>query len=220
MRFPCGHGHELVADFKESRVWVLIPLKTYHVEALMQVKSIVAQIPKRWAYVTYLSTLSLEKTELLDKLRKLGESDLEKADKLTNLETKYENLQLKFKIIEKRLIETEIESALFKEKLLIINTRTESNDHPKTSISTKERESIHLKFKNKKLNSIGSRRTVHETSYSDENQAEEKNVLLRQINFLNSIILDTKLKEPNKTKEHIRHRLHICFKMWSTDETR
>ncbi|GFX83753.1 hypothetical protein TNCV_350171 [Trichonephila clavipes] len=32
--------------------------------------------------------------------------------------------------------------------------------------------------------------------------AKEKNDLLRQIGFLNFIILDTKLKEPNKSKSH------------------
>ncbi|GFY60777.1 hypothetical protein TNIN_107301 [Trichonephila inaurata madagascariensis] len=76
--------------------------------------------------ISNISTLPLEKTELLDKLRKLEESDLEKADKLTNLEEKHENLQLKFKITEKRLVETESECASLKEKLLIENTRTES----------------------------------------------------------------------------------------------
>ncbi|GFR05968.1 hypothetical protein TNCT_668831 [Trichonephila clavata] len=50
------------------------------------------------------STLSLEKTELLDNLRKLEESDLEKAEKLTRLEEKYRTLE-KFKNMEKRLVE-------------------------------------------------------------------------------------------------------------------
>ncbi|GFY10714.1 hypothetical protein TNCV_2195351 [Trichonephila clavipes] len=44
-------------------------------------------------------------------------------------------------------------------------------------------------------------RNANKTSDSDENQAlaKEKNDLLRQIDFLNSIILDTKLKEPDKS---------------------
>ncbi|GFY64417.1 hypothetical protein TNIN_273151 [Trichonephila inaurata madagascariensis] len=81
----------------------------------------------------------------------------------------------------------------------------ESNDHPKASISTIEHESMLLKSKTKKLKSSGSRRNANKSSYRDENQAlaEEKNGLLRQINFLNPIILDTKLKETNKTKIHI-----------------
>ncbi|GFY19184.1 hypothetical protein TNCV_4225481 [Trichonephila clavipes] len=43
---------------------------------------------------------------------------------------------------------------------------------------------------------------ANNASDSDENPdlAKEKNDLLRQIDFLNSIILDTKLKEPNKSK--------------------
>ncbi|GFT11413.1 hypothetical protein TNCV_1144761 [Trichonephila clavipes] len=40
-----GHGHELVAGVVESRVHVLMPLKTCHVEWLMHVKSAVAQCP-------------------------------------------------------------------------------------------------------------------------------------------------------------------------------
>ncbi|GFU61373.1 putative blastopia polyprotein [Trichonephila clavipes] len=42
----------------------------------------------------------------------------------------------------------------------------------------------------------------------------EKNVLLRQIDFLNSIILDTKLKEPNKSKAHFvkKRKQHIYKK--------
>ncbi|GFW99175.1 hypothetical protein TNCV_3009431 [Trichonephila clavipes] len=65
-------------------------------------------------------------------------------------------------------------------------------------MSTKEREIKPSKRKTKKLKS--SRRKANKTSDSDENQAlaKEKNDLLRQIDFLNSIILDTKLKEPNK----------------------
>ncbi|GFX41552.1 hypothetical protein TNCV_3109481 [Trichonephila clavipes] len=66
-------------------------------------------------------------------------------------------------------------------------------------MSTKEREINPSKRKAKKSKSSG--RNANKTSHSDENQAlaKEKNVLLRQIDFLNSIILDTKLKEPNKS---------------------
>ncbi|GFS90350.1 hypothetical protein TNCV_4096071 [Trichonephila clavipes] len=97
-------------------------------------------------HVSNTSTLSLEKTALLDKLHELEESNLEKVDKLVKLE---EN-----------------------------------------------------KRKAKKSKSRG--RNANKTSHSDENQAfaKEKNDLLRQIDFLNSIILDTKLKEPNKSKAH------------------
>ncbi|GFU74952.1 hypothetical protein TNCV_3752041 [Trichonephila clavipes] len=67
-------------------------------------------------------------------------------------------------------------------------------------MSTKEREINPSKRKTKKSKSSG--RNANKTSDSDENQAiaKEKNDLLRQIDFLNSIILDTKLKEPNKSK--------------------
>ncbi|GFT36423.1 hypothetical protein TNCV_4271821 [Trichonephila clavipes] len=66
-------------------------------------------------------------------------------------------------------------------------------------MSTKEREIYPSKRKTKKLKSSG--RNAKKTSNSEENQAlaKEKNDLLRQIDFLNSIILDTKLKEPNKS---------------------
>ncbi|GFR09896.1 hypothetical protein TNCT_122521 [Trichonephila clavata] len=47
-------------------------------------------------HVRNTSTLSLEKTELVEKLHKLKESDLEKAGKLAKLEEKYEILQEKF----------------------------------------------------------------------------------------------------------------------------
>ncbi|GFU09709.1 hypothetical protein TNCV_5027391 [Trichonephila clavipes] len=122
-------------------------------------------------HVCNTSTLSLEKTALLDKLHKLEESNLEKVDKLVKLEEK---------------------------KILIANAQTESNDHPKTSMSTKEREFKPSKRKTKKLKP--SERNDNKTSDSDENQtlAKEKNDLLRQIDFLNSIFLDTKLKEANK----------------------
>ncbi|GFW97514.1 hypothetical protein TNCV_4991891 [Trichonephila clavipes] len=67
-------------------------------------------------------------------------------------------------------------------------------------MSTKEREFKPSKRKTKKLKSSG--RNDNKTSDSDENQtlAKEKNDLLIPIDFLNSIILDTKLKEPNKSK--------------------
>ncbi|GFV38955.1 uncharacterized protein TNCV_965211 [Trichonephila clavipes] len=52
-------------------------------------------------HVCNTSTLSLEKTALLDKLHKLEESNLEKVDKLVKLEEKYEILQEIFKITEK-----------------------------------------------------------------------------------------------------------------------
>ncbi|GFX54610.1 hypothetical protein TNCV_792961 [Trichonephila clavipes] len=66
-------------------------------------------------------------------------------------------------------------------------------------MSTKKREINPSKCKTKKSKSTG--RNANKTSYSDENQAlaKEKKDLLRQIDFLNSIILDTKLKDPNKS---------------------
>ncbi|GFU76397.1 hypothetical protein TNCV_2159041 [Trichonephila clavipes] len=78
-------------------------------------------------------------------------------------------------------------------------------------MSTKEREINPSKRKTKKSKSSG--RNANKTSDSDENQAiaKEKNDLLRQIDFLNSIILDTKLKEPNKSKAQFfkkRRQLH------------
>ncbi|GFV22221.1 putative blastopia polyprotein [Trichonephila clavipes] len=151
-------------------------------------------------HVCNTSTLSLEKTALLDKLHKLEESNLEKVGKLVKLEEKYEILQETLKITEQRLVEKEIECASLTEKILIVNALTESNDHPKTSMSTKKREINPCKCKTKKSKSTG--RNANKTSYSDENQAlaKEKKDLLRQIDFLNSIILDTKLKEPNKSK--------------------
>ncbi|GFY31075.1 putative blastopia polyprotein [Trichonephila clavipes] len=78
-------------------------------------------------------------------------------------------------------------------------------------MSTKELEIKPSKRKTKKLKSSG--RHANKTSDSDENQAlaKEKNDLLRQIDFLNSIIWDTKLKEPNKSKAQFfikRRQLH------------
>ncbi|GFT13541.1 hypothetical protein TNCV_3830231 [Trichonephila clavipes] len=138
------------------------------------------------------STLSLEKTALLDKLHKLEESTLEKVDKLVKLEERYEILQEKFKIREKRLVENENECASLTEKILIVNALTESNDHTKTSMSTKEREIKLSKRKTKKLKSSG--RNANKTSDGDENQAlaKEKNDLLKQIDFRHFNILDTK----------------------------
>ncbi|GFT81034.1 uncharacterized protein TNCV_1935711 [Trichonephila clavipes] len=164
-------------------------------------------------HVRNTSTLSLEKTVLLDKLHKLEESNLEKVNKLVKLEEKYEILQETFKITEKRLVEKEIQCKSLTEKILIVNALTESNDNPKTSMSTKEREIKPSKRKIKKLKSSG--RNANKISDSDENQAlaKEKNDLLRQIDFLNSIILDTKLKEPNKSKAHfVKKRKQHTYK--------
>ncbi|GFX34067.1 putative blastopia polyprotein [Trichonephila clavipes] len=140
-------------------------------------------------HVSNTSTLSLEKTALLDKLHELEESNLEKVDKLVKLEEKYEFLQETLKITERRLVEKEIECASLTEK-------------------------YSSKRKAKKSKSRG--RNANKTSHSDENQAfaKEKNDLLRQIDFLNSIILDTKLKEPNKSKAHFvkKRKQHIYKK--------
>ncbi|GFV57696.1 uncharacterized protein TNCV_721391 [Trichonephila clavipes] len=151
-------------------------------------------------HVCNTSTLSLEKTALLNKLHKLEASNLEKVDKIVKLDEKYEILQETLKITEKRLVEKEIQCKSLTERILIVNTLTESNDNPKTSMSTKEREINPSKSKINKLKSSG--RYANKTSDSDKNQAlaKEKNDLLRQIDFLSSIILDTKLKEPNKSK--------------------
>ncbi|GFY00214.1 uncharacterized protein TNCV_4664661 [Trichonephila clavipes] len=101
-----------------------------------------------------------------------------KVDKLVKLEKKYEILQETLKIAEERLVEKEIECASLTEKVLIANALTESNDHPKTSMSTKKREINPSKRKAKKSKSSG--RNANKTSYSDENQelAKEKNGLL------------------------------------------
>ncbi|GFX40307.1 hypothetical protein TNCV_4319401 [Trichonephila clavipes] len=164
-------------------------------------------------HVRNTSTLSLEKTTLLDKLNKLEESYLEKVDKLVKLEENYEILQETLKITEKRLVEKEILSASLTEKILIVNALTESNDHPKTSMSTKEREIKPSKCKTKKLKSSG--RNANKTRDIDENQAlaKEKNELLRQIDFLNYIILDTKLKDPSKSKaQFVKKRKQHIYK--------
>ncbi|GFU08697.1 transposable element Tcb1 transposase [Trichonephila clavipes] len=42
---PSGYDHELVENLAESRVGVLVSLKTHHVEGLMHVKSVKVQIP-------------------------------------------------------------------------------------------------------------------------------------------------------------------------------
>ncbi|GFX65364.1 hypothetical protein TNCV_3169111 [Trichonephila clavipes] len=56
--------------------------------------------------------------------------------------------------------------------------------------------------KTNKLKSSG--RNVNKTSDSDGKRdlVKEKNYLFRQNDFLNSMILDTKLKEPNKSEAH------------------
>ncbi|GFS61106.1 hypothetical protein TNCV_4956131 [Trichonephila clavipes] len=122
-----------------------------------------------------------------------------------------EVLQLKLKNAEDKCKNLEMHV----QKILIVNALTESDEHPKTSISTKEREIKPSKHKTKKLKSSG--RNANKTSDSDENQALDKeiNYLLRQIDFLNSIILNTKLKEPNKSKAQFvkkRKQLHIYKK--------
>ncbi|GFX67994.1 hypothetical protein TNCV_920951 [Trichonephila clavipes] len=159
---------------------------------------------------SFKSTLDIE-----DKLHKLEESNFEKFDKLLKLEEKYEILRETFKIIEKRLVEKEIECASLTEKILMVNELMESNDHPKTLMSTKEREIKPSKRKTKKRKSCG--RNAKKISDSDENQAiaKEKNDLLRQNDFLNSIISDSKLKEPNKSKAQFvkkRNQQHIYKK--------
>ncbi|GFW22888.1 hypothetical protein TNCV_2381031 [Trichonephila clavipes] len=123
-------------------------------------------------HVCNTSTLSLEKTALLDKLHKLEESNLEKVDRLVKLEEKYEILQELLKITEKRLVEKEIQCKSLTEKILIVNALTKSNDHPKTSMPTKEREIKPSKRKTKKLKSSG--RNANKTSDSDENRAFAK----------------------------------------------
>ncbi|GFU60832.1 hypothetical protein TNCV_3371681 [Trichonephila clavipes] len=72
-------------------------------------------------------------------------------------------------------------------------------------MSTKEREINPSKRKTKKSKSSG--RNANKTSDSDENQAiaKEKNDLLRQIDFLNSIILDTKLKEQTSKAQFFKN---------------
>ncbi|GFY10166.1 uncharacterized protein TNCV_360331 [Trichonephila clavipes] len=106
-------------------------------------------------HVSNTSTLSLEKTALLDKLHKLEESNLEKVEKLVKLE---EN-----------------------------------------------------KRKTKKSKSSG--RNANKTSDSDENEAiaKEKKICLDRL-ISNSIILDTKLKEPNKSKaQFFKKHESVCL---------
>ncbi|GFU46520.1 putative blastopia polyprotein [Trichonephila clavipes] len=77
-----------------------------------------------------------------------------------------------------------------------------------------QRRNHQRKCKTKKSKSSG--RNANKTSDSDENEAiaKEKNDLLKHIDFLNSIILDTKLKEPNKSKAHFvkKRKQHIYKK--------
>ncbi|GFV97375.1 hypothetical protein TNCV_2038851 [Trichonephila clavipes] len=154
-------------------------------------------------HVSNTSTLSLEKTALLDKLHELEESNLEKVDKLVKLEEKYEILQETLKITEQRLVEKEIECASLTEKIRIVNTQTESNDHPKTSMSTKEREINLASAKLRSQSLVEEMLTKQVIVMRIKPLPKRKNDLLRQIDFLNSIILDTKLKEPNKNIRYV-----------------
>ncbi|GFU98088.1 uncharacterized protein TNCV_4746121 [Trichonephila clavipes] len=215
-----ANGIELISKKKDHFINLINVSKAHNQSELkdnalevlqLKLKNAEDKCKKLEMHVSNTSTLSLEKTALLDKLHELEESNLEKVDKLVKLEEKYEILQETLKITERRLVEKEIECASLTEKILIVNALTESNDHPKTSKSTKEREINPSKRKAKKSKSRG--RNANKTSHSDVNQAfaKEKNDLLRQIDFLNSIILDTKLKEPNKSKAHFfkkRRQLH------------
>ncbi|GFY42622.1 hypothetical protein TNIN_16511 [Trichonephila inaurata madagascariensis] len=67
-------------------------------------------------------------------------------------------------------------------------------------MATKEREINSSQRKTKKLKSSG--RNANKTSDENRALAKEKNVICLDIDFLNSIILDTKLKDPNKSKSH------------------
>ncbi|GFW70896.1 uncharacterized protein TNCV_2864911 [Trichonephila clavipes] len=194
-----ANGIELIPKKKEHFINLINVSKAHNQSELkdnalevlqLNLKNVEDKCKNLEMHVRNTSTLSLEKTVLLDKLHKLEESNLEKVDKLVKLEEKYEILQETFKITEKRLVEKEIQCKSLTEKILIVNALTESNDNPKTSMSTKEREIKPSKRKFKKLKSSG--RNANKTSDSDENQAlaKEKSDLLRQIDFLNSIILD------------------------------
>ncbi|GFT33134.1 hypothetical protein TNCV_1264941 [Trichonephila clavipes] len=118
-----------------------------------------------------LEVLQLKFKNAEDECKNL-EMHLQKDDKLVKLEEKYEILQETFKITEKRLVEKEIECASLTENLLIVNALTESNDHPKISMSTTELEIKPSKRKTKKRKSSG--RNANKTRDSDENQALAK----------------------------------------------
>ncbi|GFR17378.1 CAP-Gly domain-containing linker protein 2 [Trichonephila clavata] len=149
------------------------------------------------------SNLSSEKTELLDKLSKYEKLDLENSEKLSKLEEKYQSLQETLKNTQNSLAEKEIECASLKEKILSVNTQLESNDHSKASITTLEQENILLKHRIEKLESGGSEKNANKAGDSDVNQAfaEERESLISQIDFLNSIIVDMKQKNENLQQE-------------------
>ncbi|GFU91529.1 retrovirus-related Pol polyprotein from transposon 17.6 [Trichonephila clavipes] len=208
---------EVVNDINSSsEMRKIVKINGYDFDALIDTGSTITLIREGVYQILERPTLNATKIKLtsFNKLHKLEEANLEKVDKLVKLEKKYEILQETFKITEKRLVEKEIQCKSLTEKILIVNALTESNDNPKTSMSTKEQEIKPSKRKTK-LKSSG--RNANKTSHSDENQAlaKEKNDLLRQIDFLNSIILYTKMKEPNKSKAQFfkkRRQLHIYKK--------
>lgn len=149
------------------------------------------------------STLSSEKTELLDKLNKFETSGLESSEKIAKLEEKYKTLQETLKNTQNGLAEKEIECVSLKEKILSLNTQIESNGHSKTSITTLEQENLLLKHKIEKLEADGSGKNANESGDNDVSQAfaEERESLLSQIDFLNSIIVDMKQKNENLQQE-------------------
>ncbi|GFS48711.1 retrovirus-related Pol polyprotein from transposon 17.6 [Trichonephila clavipes] len=134
-----------------------VKINGYDFDALIDTGSTITLIRESVYQILGRPTLNATKIKLtsFNKLHKLEESNLEKVEKLVKLEEKYEILQETLKITEQRLVEKEIECASLTEKILIVNTQTESNDHPKTSMSTKEREINPSKRKTKKSKSSG-----------------------------------------------------------------
>ncbi|GFT14254.1 CAP-Gly domain-containing linker protein 2 [Nephila pilipes] len=149
------------------------------------------------------STLSSEKTELIDKLSKCEKSDLENSEKISKLEGKYQTLQETLKNTQNILAEKEIECTSLKEKILGLNTQMESNDISKTSLVSLEQENMLLKHKIEKLEAGGTEKNANKSGDSDASQAfaEERESLISQIDFLNSIIVDMKQKNENLQQE-------------------
>ncbi|GBN58110.1 CAP-Gly domain-containing linker protein 1 [Araneus ventricosus] len=149
------------------------------------------------------STLSSEKTELLDKLNKLELSNKEKSEKLIEIEEKHQSLQELLKNAQNSLLEKEMECTSLNDQILSLNAEMESKDSIKSSMKALEQENILLKHKIEKLESSGPAKNANESIATNASEAfaEERESLLSQIDFLNSIIVDMKQKNENLQQE-------------------
>ncbi|XP_054711721.1 CAP-Gly domain-containing linker protein 1-like [Uloborus diversus] len=167
-----------------------------------------------------IASLSVSQSErsqqIQQEIENYKKSIKEKTDRINTMEENMQTLEANFSNLNNSLSLKEKELQSLNEQLVIAQKGDEAVKNLKLSLISLEEENVALRKRISSLESNSSEKnTIAQNAESNSNQSDdqEKESLLSQIDFLNSIIVDM-----NKKNEDLRHQLELQNTCWDESD--